>query len=308
MSVLPRQPPARLLVIAGSAKAGTSALTRHLTTHPELVGGTKKEPRYFTRFAERTWTGPASEGFAESILTNAADYAANFPILAPGQWAIDASTDYLWCPDSPNLIRTYAQYAQVKVIVIVRDPIERAVSEYNHTLRHDWEPNSFAAALGAEPERMRTGWHPVFYHCRRSSVHADLHRFHDTFKDDLMIIDYADLKKPGEILHRISEFLGIAPFPEVEISQVNQSFLPRNQIAKRVLTSPALRSVAQIMVPPNIRKRIWQSLHASSRDVQTVSEPELQKMRALMSEEIEACYADPLIPTSNWRLSNLNSS
>lgn len=302
MLVLSLRLPDRLLVIAGSAKAGTTALAHSLASHPDIVAGTQKEPRYFTRFAQRTWNGPASEGFARTIITNAADYAANFPGLAPTQWAIDASTDYLWCTDSPELIRAYARNAEVKIVCIVRDPVERAVSEYNHTLRHEWESGSFAEALDAEAERMRASWHPLFYHCRRSTVRADLHRFHDAFKDDLMILDYADLKEPSAVLDRLAKFLDIAPPAEVEMPQKNQSFLPRNQIAKRVLNSRALKLVGRGLVPSQFRKRIWQSLHTSSRHVQTVSKPELWKMCALLSDEIEACLVDPLVPTSSWRL------
>lgn len=297
--------PERLLVIAGSAKTGTSALASHLASHPDLVAGKEKEPRYFTEFAERTWNGPGSTGFARTILTNARDYAANFPALAPTQWAIDASTDYLWCPESPELISDYARSAKVRVVCIVRDPLERAVSEYNHTLRHDWETGSFSDALDAEAERMRAGWHPLFYHCRRSTVRADLHRFRDAFKDELMILDYADLKEPSAVLDRLARFLGVAPFAEVEIPQKNQSFLPRNQLARHALKSPALRVVGRGLVPPRFRKRIWQSLHTSSRRMETVSKLELQKMRALMSDEIEACLVDPLVPTSSWRLALL---
>jgi len=290
-----------LLIIAGSAKAGTSALVRWLALHPDVVSGRIKEPRYFTRFSNREWKGPGSEGFVKSMITDAADYAANFPNRATGQWAIDASTDYLWCPESLDLIRHYAQNAEVKVLCIIRDPLERAVSEYNHTIRYEWETRSFAEALDAEPERIRGAWQPLFYHCRRSTIREDLHRFHDAFKQDLMILDYADLKQPRVVLSKLVEFLDFTPFENFEIPKVNQSFLPRNQIIKKMLKSRTIKSLGHSLVSSQVRKRIWQSLHTNSQDVKTVSQRELEKMYALLADEIGACISDPLVPTSSWR-------
>ncbi len=115
----------KLLVIAGCAKSGTSALAHHLSSHPDICLGKEKEPKFFTNFGDRTWTGPASEGQMNSLISNREDYEANFDGLREGQWAIDASTDYIWSRETPDLLAAFAEGCDVRVICVVRDPLDR---------------------------------------------------------------------------------------------------------------------------------------------------------------------------------------
>jgi hypothetical protein len=293
-----------LLVIIGSAKCGTSSLARHLAAHPQISIGRQKEPRFFSSMGETAWTGPASEGFCKSLITTPEEYAANFPDLRSGQWAVDASTDYIWRPEATERLKEFSRGRTVRLICTIRDPIDRAISEYNHTLRHGWEKLSFWEAVEAEPERVRAQWHPLFYHRRRSTVADDVERMHNTFGDDLMIIDYADFRDPAALLGRIHDFLGISAGPEteVQIAQSNRSYLPRNRIAERLLKSPMIAAVGRTLLPHDMRRAVRRLLHTDARKLKTVQPDEIDRFRELMQDEIARCRKSPLIPTENWRL------
>lgn len=296
------QIPRRLLIIAGCAKSGTTALAHHLSTHADLVGGIEKEPRYFTRFSEKMWSGPASESFIKTICKNAMDYTGNFPTLRQNQWAIDASVDYIWCPDAPRLIKEFANYSDVKIICLVRDPVERAISEYNHTLRHGWESLTFSESLDVENERIHAGWHPLFYHVRRSTVLQDIKDYKSAFQSDLLILDYADLRHPAAVLNKIADFLDIPRFVNISISRENESLIPRNTLSRYLLNNQRIKNFARLTTPASLRNHISSKLRTDSRNVQTVSMGERQKVRELLADEIAGCIADPIIPTNNWHL------
>jgi hypothetical protein len=183
----------KLLVIIGSAKAGTSALAHYLSMHPEFSLGHKKEPKFFTDFSRRDWHGPAIDRLSATLVTSIAAYEENFESVRTDQWAIDASTDYIWCPETPSLLQRFAENSDVRILSVARDPVERAISEYNHTLRHGWETMSFRASVEEEHNRYQSGWHPLFYHSRRSKIQDDIRRFHEIFADRMMVIDYREL-------------------------------------------------------------------------------------------------------------------
>ena len=290
----------KLLVIAGSAKAGTSALAQRLGSRPDMVLGKEKETKYFSHVSRFDWQGPASAAFVASMVTRHEDYLANFEGLQPGQWAIDGSTDYIWREESPGLLLDYARNCDVRVICIVRDPIDRAISEYNQTRRFGWETLSFSQSIAEEDNRIAQHWHPLFYHQRRSRVHDDIRRYHDAFGAKLLVLDYATISRGTDVLDRISDFLDIPRQPEVELDRVNQSIVPRSKLAGNLIKSSGLRTAARALLPAKARALIWQKLHIDARKTVTATAPEIALYKARLQDEVAACRADPLIPTGSW--------
>lgn len=290
----------RLLVIIGSAKAGTTALSHHLRMHPQMIMGIEKEPKFFTNFADQSWSGPAIKGFKSSLIADMRAYEENFPGLVEGKWAIDASTDYIWSDDTPTLLERFAQDCDVRLIAVLRDPVDRAVSEYNHTVRNHFETLSFSEAVEAESERYRQGWHPLFYHMRRSTVRKDVHRFHEIFGDRFLVVDYAELQNAEALMDRLYGLLDLEPVSLPSVERKNESYLPRNQVAHRMLKSEKFRAFSRMIVPTPLRRAVWRKLHTNSRNVKTVGQEEREMFRLRLEKEIALCVHDPLIPTDNW--------
>jgi hypothetical protein len=116
-------------VIVGAAKAGTTQLYTYLLRHPRCFGGTEKEINYFSRFHDRSlkW------------------YRARFPlartVAAVKGITMEASPSYL--PNIAALKRMRALLPAARVIVIMRDPVARAFSQYQHNKQRHREPHSF---------------------------------------------------------------------------------------------------------------------------------------------------------------------
>ncbi|MBV6633248.1 MAG: sulfotransferase [Alphaproteobacteria bacterium] len=290
----------QLLAIIGTPKAGTTSLAHWLGNRPEFVLGVEKEPRFFTEFAKTKWSGPGGDAFADTLISDEQAYRANFPHLKDDQWAIDASTDYLWHEPACELLKQYGQKARVKLICLVRDPVDRAISEYNHTLREGWEPLSFADALAAEGDRMADHYHPLFYHRRRSEVAGDLARFHAAFGGDLLVLSYDQLSNPQAILDQVSGFLGLPSRPVGDATARNPSLLPRNSFVAALKSNKQLHRLVKRVLPQGLKDRLRQATHVDAREVETIPPADIAAFRTSMAAEIQHCQEAAYIPTEGW--------
>jgi hypothetical protein len=128
-------------IIAGAQKSGTTTLAAALSKHPEISAPVLKEPFYFgndIRYAK-------GEKF----------YRSNFPSLDGGQKTFEASTNYFDHPKAAERIKTLIP--TIKVIVLLRNPIERAFSHFRMQSKNRMDVLSFEEALANEEERILIG-------------------------------------------------------------------------------------------------------------------------------------------------------
>lgn len=133
-------------IIIGAQKSGTSSLYQYLATHPQLHPATVKEVHYF-------------DGGLLAHTDNYAQgerwYRSHFPlaIYPSHHQAYEASPLYLYHPLVPQRIAKLLPH--IRLIALLRNPTDRAVSHYFHTLRHHSEPLPLMQALLAEDERLQ---------------------------------------------------------------------------------------------------------------------------------------------------------
>src|SRR6266480_7948081 len=125
-------------LILGAQKAGTTALYAYLRQHPEITGPSWKEVSFFDRHYAR----------------GEAWYRGNFPnsLRARGKLVGEASPSYLFHPLAPE--RVAGLVPEAKLIALVRNPVDRAYSHYQHEVALGREPLSFEDAVAAEYERL----------------------------------------------------------------------------------------------------------------------------------------------------------
>lgn len=129
-------------LIIGAMKAGTTSLFKYLTQHPNVAGPIKKELHFFTSRYER------GTPFYESLFPDRQENSLDFRQLTG-----EATPYYLFHPHVPG--RVARHYPQAKLIILLRNPVERAHSHYQYAVRKGRENLSFEEALLAEPARMR---------------------------------------------------------------------------------------------------------------------------------------------------------
>jgi hypothetical protein len=173
-------------LVIGAPRAGTTLLHQILLGHPQVyVPVQRKEVHYFDRYFERgvDW------------------YQSYFPAAeaAGGYRAIgEVTPDYLACAEAPA--RIHALLPQCRLIAILRNPVDRAYSWYQHARRSRNERRDLRAFLEEEPEALRAG----LYH---RHLQGYLARFP---RQALLVLLYEELlREPGRELGRLAAFLGI---------------------------------------------------------------------------------------------------
>lgn len=126
------------LLVIGAQRCGTSSLFKYLGGHPQCHASVRKEIRYFTEF------------YSEGVNW----YKAHFPLktVGPSRVIFEATPDYLLDSRVPQ--RAIDLLPDVRVIALLRDPVERAYSHYWHNRRLGTESLSFPEALAMEAERI----------------------------------------------------------------------------------------------------------------------------------------------------------
>jgi hypothetical protein len=214
-------------LIIGFGKCGTTYLYERLQDHPNVYPSLRKEVNYFIfRYDE-------SVDWYRAHFAPARSYVGS-GIVATGE----ASPGYVLNPGAPRRIAELLP--DVKLIALVRDPVERAYSQYHHQRRLGVEPlPTFEAALDAEPERIRgqkerlernpdyTGdfaWYTLSY--LMQGIYADyLEPWLDLYpRDQLLVIPSGKLYKDSTAtLQEIAGFIGLPPW-QPQTQQGHRSF------------------------------------------------------------------------------------
>jgi sulfotransferase family protein len=203
-------------VIAGAPKAGTTALHAALATHPALYLSPVKEPKYYLtdgrpppRSGQR---GPGDAHSAREWIWRRERYSAIFAAAPAGTPAGESTPFYLY--DRGAKARLAADVPAVKVVAIVRDPVDRAFSNWVHLRADGLEPEAdFLTAVRREEQRIADGWAP-FWHYRGLSRYGE--QLRDLYghlpREQVLLLRYRELvDTPRETLDRVSVFLGAEP-------------------------------------------------------------------------------------------------
>ncbi|MEZ4863080.1 MAG: sulfotransferase [Caldilineaceae bacterium] len=246
-------------LILGAAKAGTTSLYAYLRQHPQIYLPRIKEPNFFA-YGEAPFDrqGPGAEIIRRNAIMTPAHYAQLFAGVTQETAIGEASVTNL-LPRACERIHHYVPDA--KLIVLLRQPADRAYSHFLHHWRLGLEPLAdFAAALADEPKRLRERWPLTFCYQRISHYTADLQQYLGAFsREQLRIYLYEDLAtRPQQLLQEIFAFLGVDETfaPDVSV-RYNVARLPRLPWLQCFLRHPHwLKGWLRLCLPGGWRKRL----------------------------------------------------
>jgi Sulfotransferase domain len=196
-----RQPPG--FIIIGAQKGGTTSLYHYLTAHPDVGEALKKEVHYFDyHYGE----GPDW-------------YLAHFPLGGEAALTGEASPSYLFHPEAPR--RARQMVPQVKLIALLRNPVDRAYSQHQMNVTVGIEWLTFEEAMAQEAERLQRAGHDVpngswrrYSYVGRGLYAEQLQRWLTCFPcEQLLVLKSEDFfQRPEESYERALAFLGLRPW------------------------------------------------------------------------------------------------
>lgn len=228
-------------LVIGAQRSGSTTLFRHLSAHPRILPPLRKEIHYFDFQYEK---GPSW-------------YLAHYPgvhhrLAGAGKArpvTFEASPYYMVHPLAPARVKAYDP--RMKLVAILRDPVDRALSHYHHESRRGVETLTFEEAIAAEPERLRGAARllqrsPHYSHCHHHFSYLDrgrygyyLERWLEHFpRQQLLVLRSEDLFQDADAaVNAVYAFLG----------------LPAHRLASNAAPAKPYQPM-----PPDLRQRLAQ--------------------------------------------------
>jgi hypothetical protein len=234
--------------IIGAPKAGTTALHAALAAHPGLFMSTVKEPKFFlTDGPPPTRSGgPGDVQTYREHIWRRPDYEALFDDAPPGTLRGESTPFYLYRQDAQERIR--ALIPDAKLIVILRDPVERAHSNWTHLWSAGLDPvGDFLRACAEEDARIADGWADFWHYTRLGRYGEQLENLFLRFpREQVFLLRYrALIDAPAQTLDDICEFLGVHPGIIGHVPKQNVTAQPERSLT-HMTVSKLLRGAAAV--------------------------------------------------------------
>jgi hypothetical protein len=253
------RPPRPDFLIVGAPKAGTTALHAALSQHPEVFVTRPKEPKFWLcdGAPPPSWRGPGDAHSQQEWIWRHDEYTALFETAHPDTVRGESTPFYLWSRGAHR--RIAESLPDVRLIAVVRDPVDRAYSNWMHLWCDGLEPLAdFEAAFARQDERVRAGWAP-FWRYRELGMYgeqlAHLHQYVDP--ERILVLRYRDIvDDPPAAVDRACRFLGITPGMVATIPRDNsRSYVPPGW--RPTVLGPAIRAGAHLgqFAPPDVWRR-----------------------------------------------------
>lgn len=259
-----------------------------------------KEPHHFLpETVWRAWCGPEDQDSTSDYVPDPADYEALFDEAAPGQLCGESSVfTYLY----PELIPVIQErLPDVRIVALLRDPVQRAFSNHLHLLRDGREPlPRFADALDAEQERLAAGWRPFWGYLEQGRYGHHLAPWLEAFGDRMHVMSLEALRDdPVAQMQELFRFLDIDDTVEPDTrARYNITGHARNRTLRRWLRSKRpLGGLTRYLLPHNTRRWIayklqrlnttYPEIEAADRDrLVAALRPDTERLEAMLGRSM----------------------
>jgi hypothetical protein len=267
------------LFLVGAAKAATTSLWRYLQAHPEVFMARIKEPHFFSR--------GGVDGIPVAKTEDA--YLALFAKAGTARYRGEASVSYLWDGAAAGAIKAWAPDG--RILISLRDPVERAYSHYWTHVRIGTERRTFREAVEDELRgHGNLASVPPPYVSR--GYYADQVRPYLELFDDVLVMFFEELVTDVRgSMRAVFRFLGLDPSPADRIRPVAhfRFAIPRNPLARRLLGGRAVKGLAAFRGP---RQRVLMEHRKPELDIGT--RDLLRKVYDEHDERLRVLLARPL--------------
>ena len=262
--------------IVGAPKAGTSSIYNMLNNHSSACMSIEKEPNYFSQNEVATLYTDANYQSGLMKYENEEQYHEQFFDLE--KTCGEASVSYLIYPGMAQKIYSYNPSA--KIIICLRDPVERAISHYRMDRRLGFTDKTLLQIVDREE-----GTETEYFQYIEGSIYApQIEPYLKVFKkNQLMIIEFKDMiENPKEYAHEIQRFLGL-PLTLDTFPHENTGFDTSNKILAFMYRSRKIRDLGKAIVPRVVINK-FKELGAMGK--QNVSEDLYSRLHGHMKHDV----------------------
>lgn len=296
-------------LVIGAPKAGTTALHAALARHPALYMSPITEPKFFLSDGPPPVRGGPGDALTyREHVWRREDYEALFDATPPGALAGEATPLYMYDREAIRRIRELIPEA--KLIAVVRDPVERAHSNWTHLWSAGLEPvGDFVRACAEEQRRIDAGWASFWHYTGLGRYGEQLQHVFTLFpRDQVHVIRYRRLvDEPVRTLDGICDFLGVDAGVVTEVPRQNVTAHPEATFGHRAVAR-ALRagSAAGRFLPgaasAAVTRGLERFLQRGSRERQPLSWDQRQALIVRFEDDLRLLETLLGEDFGDWRL------
>jgi len=267
--------------IVGAPKAGTTSLYHYLNEHPQVEMSSQKEPDYFSDKA----INEQGMYYGKNRVNTLDKYESLFVQKESVVYG-EASVSYLFYDNVAEDIKKYNSNA--KIIIMLRNPIERAFSHYLMDYRLGLIHDSFENIIAKKSKHKNAH---LFYqqYIEVSKYATQIQRYLDFFeKDSILFIDYDDFKKNvSETVDLTYNFLNISAEFSADINTKYNTFtMPKNKVIRFIYSFVFLRKILTFLFPIYLVKNIRVLLFKADKKPELLKETRSQ-LRIIFNDDIK---------------------
>jgi len=265
--------------IVGAAKAGTTSLYYYLNQHPNVYMSPIKEPHFFCKdircknFNENYRKNSCfdiKKYLRESTLKSRhiafiekeEEYLELFRERKTEKILGEASTGYLYSNVAAKEIYNFNPNS--KIIIMLRNPVERAFSHWLMDLKGGATESSFIEAINRDYKKSEKGWGISHLYVELGLYYEQVKRYMDLFPDNnLKILLYEDFKNNNtKVMDEIFNFLEVRKIP-IERVEKNKAGIPKNNFVTKIKNIESVKRVAKAIIPESLKQKLNSYLYTS---------------------------------------------
>ena len=247
--------------IVGAPKSGTTSLYHYLNEHPEISMSSQKEPDYFSD------ADIQNEGmyYGKNRIDTIKKYHSLFDNNSESKLKGEASVSYLFYKNIPQKIKTYN--TDSKIIIMLRNPIDRAFSHYLMDYRLGLVSDSFEDIIEQKSVHKDA---KLFYqqYIELSEYANQVKRYLDVFdRREILFIEYEYLKMDVlGIVKKTYLFLGVNQAYEPDVNKKHNTYtMPKNSVIRFIYSFVILRNILAFFFSKNLVNRIRAALFKNDK-------------------------------------------
>ncbi|MCW2838146.1 MAG: putative sulfotransferase [Marmoricola sp.] len=286
-----RRPPDFFLI--GAPKAGTSALHSALAAHPHLFMSRTKEPKYYMcgDSPPPAYRGPGDAHSNQEWIWQRDRYLDLFASAPEGSLRGESTPFYLYNRDARR--RIAVDRPDAKLIAVLRDPVDRAYSNWMHLWMDGLEPLAdIVEAVSHEQKRIDAGWAPFWHYQGLGMYGRQVRDLFDHFpQEQVLLLRYSTLvDEPDGALNRVFDFLGVEGQEIEQLPPDNSRPFVRDGVRARTV-GPVIRAGAAVgqFLPPKVWRTVSKPLVNRLHKGGDPSRPRLtpEQRKALLAPHLE---------------------
>ncbi|MBN2682085.1 MAG: sulfotransferase [Bacteroidales bacterium] len=267
--------------VVGAAKAGTTSLYYYLNQHPEIYLSPLKEPNFFS-------TDINPELFSDTYRkNNQLDYKKYFSVKPLNKLQLsfvreeeyynllfedakeekiigECSTSYLFSNEAAGNIFEYNPKA--KILITIRNPIERAYSHYLMALRYGYTSLNFNEAINKDINAIKKGWGISELFIELGQYSQQISRYYEVFgKENVLVLLFEELKNNLEgSLGKTFEFLNVKGYTVKNSEVQNSAKVPRFRTLNKFFVHSGIKNLSTKMLPSGSKEKLKSALYKNA--------------------------------------------